>query len=151
MVSVFSISFFFQSWDAYFRSNTYCAPPSFSPVQKNQMPLSQLAPLIGGGALAGAEPDEKIIDDHLAVQAIIRSYQVMWWFICMQFYAHIIQNNSFFFFSIINFSQFSFLLWIHFSSTFSLPLKKIEKDKKNINSRTISDLYSHWVHSFMTI
>lgn len=66
-----------QSWDAYFRSNTYCAPPSFAPQQKNQMPLSQLAPLIGGGALAGAEPDEKIIDDHLAVQAIIRSYQVM--------------------------------------------------------------------------
>lgn len=31
---------------------------------------------MGGGALAGAEPDEKIIDDHLAVQAIIRSYQV---------------------------------------------------------------------------
>lgn len=27
-------------------------------------------------ALAGVEPDEKTIDDHLAVQAIIRSYQV---------------------------------------------------------------------------
>lgn len=66
----------FQSWDAYFRSNTYCAPPSFAPQQKNHVPLSSLAPMLGGGALAGAEPDEKIIDDHLAVQAIIRSYQV---------------------------------------------------------------------------
>lgn len=65
-----------QSWDAYFRSNTYCSPPSLAPVQRNQVPLSQLAPFLGGGAVAGAEPDEKIIDDHLAVQAIIRSYQV---------------------------------------------------------------------------
>lgn len=40
---------------------------------------------MGGGALAGAEPDEKIIDDHLAVQAIIRSYQVMCVMIHMQF------------------------------------------------------------------
>lgn len=29
-----------------------------------------------GGGLGRAEPDEKTIDDHLAVQAIIRSYQV---------------------------------------------------------------------------
>lgn len=47
-------------------------------MQRNQVPLSQLVPMMGGGALsAGAEPDEKMIDDHLAVQAIIRSYQVM--------------------------------------------------------------------------
>ena len=30
----------------------------------------------GGSAMAGAAPDAKTIDDHLAVQAIIRSYQV---------------------------------------------------------------------------
>jgi len=63
------------SWDAYFRSNTYCAPPSYAPTQKNQVPLSQLTPFLGSSALAGIEPDEKTIDDHLAVQAIIRSYQ----------------------------------------------------------------------------
>lgn len=65
-----------QSWDAYFRNNTYCAPPSLAPLQRNHVPLSQIAPLMGGGGLASVEPDEKIIDDHLAVQAIIRSYQV---------------------------------------------------------------------------
>uniref|UniRef100_T1H4S0 2-oxoglutarate dehydrogenase, mitochondrial n=1 Tax=Megaselia scalaris TaxID=36166 RepID=T1H4S0_MEGSC len=40
------------SWDAYFRNNY----PNAS-------------------AMAVGQPDEKIIDDHLAVQAIIRSYQ----------------------------------------------------------------------------
>lgn len=65
-----------QSWDAYFRNNTYCAPPSLAPLQRNHVPLSQIAPFMGGAGLAGVEPDEKIIDDHLAVQAIIRSYQV---------------------------------------------------------------------------
>lgn len=68
---------FLQSWDAYFRSNTYCAPPSLAPMQRNHVPLSQLVPMSGGALSAGAEPDEKMIDDHLAVQAIIRSYQVM--------------------------------------------------------------------------
>lgn len=62
-----------QSWDAYFRNNAYRAPPSLS-SQTNQVPLSQFG---GGGAgLQRAQPDEKTIDDHLAVQAIIRSYQV---------------------------------------------------------------------------
>lgn len=42
------------------------------------MPLSQYTGAAAGGygGLARAEPDEKTIDDHLAVQAIIRSYQV---------------------------------------------------------------------------
>jgi hypothetical protein len=31
---------------------------------------------IGGNALTGSRVDDKLIDDHLAVQAIIRSYQV---------------------------------------------------------------------------
>lgn len=46
------------------------------PAQPGHVPLSQYT---GGGGYAGlarAEPDEKTIDDHLAVQAIIRSYQV---------------------------------------------------------------------------
>lgn len=68
----------FQSWDAYFRNNTYCAPPSLAPNQPHHIPISQLTPLLGGGnAISSVQPDEKTIDDHLAVQAIIRSYQVM--------------------------------------------------------------------------
>lgn len=37
------------------------------------LPLSQFG---GAGVARASQPDEKTIDDHLAVQAIIRSYQV---------------------------------------------------------------------------
>ncbi|CAD7004526.1 2-oxoglutarate dehydrogenase, mitochondrial isoform X7 [Ceratitis capitata] len=60
------------SWDAYFRSNSYNAPPDFQPVQRNLVPLSSsINALSSGGAI-----DSKTIEDHLAVQAIIRSYQI---------------------------------------------------------------------------
>ncbi|XP_032671010.1 2-oxoglutarate dehydrogenase, mitochondrial isoform X9 [Odontomachus brunneus] len=69
------------SWDSFFRSSTagaapglaYQAPPSLAPSY-NQVPLGALLPL--AGTQIGQMPvNEKIIDDHLAVQAIIRSYQ----------------------------------------------------------------------------
>ncbi|XP_062128244.1 2-oxoglutarate dehydrogenase-like, mitochondrial isoform X2 [Drosophila sulfurigaster albostrigata] len=60
------------SWDAYFRSNTYVSPPNLAPVQANTLPLTAFN--LGGAA--SAAPDSKTIDDHLAVQAIIRSYQI---------------------------------------------------------------------------
>ncbi|KAK1126621.1 hypothetical protein K0M31_004247 [Melipona bicolor] len=70
------------SWDSFFRSTTagaapglaYQAPPSLAPSH-NQVPLGALLPLGGGGQLNQIPINEKIIDDHLAVQAIIRSYQ----------------------------------------------------------------------------
>lgn len=37
---------------------------------------SSLPSVGGGGAMASGRVDDKLIDDHLAVQAIIRSYQV---------------------------------------------------------------------------
>ncbi|XP_032671008.1 2-oxoglutarate dehydrogenase, mitochondrial isoform X7 [Odontomachus brunneus] len=70
------------SWDSFFRSSTagaapglaYQAPPSLAPSY-NQVPLGALLPL--AGTQIGQMPvNEKIIDDHLAVQAIIRSYQI---------------------------------------------------------------------------
>lgn len=64
------------SWDAYFRSNTYCAPPSLAPSQKGMVPVSQYNQMYGGMQVSSGQPDEKMIDDHLAVQAIIRSYQI---------------------------------------------------------------------------
>jgi 2-oxoglutarate dehydrogenase E1 component len=71
------------SWDAYFRSNSYSSPPTLAPPTKNHIPASQFSgsslPSVGGaaGGLAlGGRVDDKLIDDHLAVQAIIRSYQV---------------------------------------------------------------------------
>ncbi|CAH1960074.1 unnamed protein product [Acanthoscelides obtectus] len=68
------------SWDSYFRQTTqggggYVAPPSLASVGRNEMPLSAIMPLAGGTALGATPISEKIIDDHLAVQAIIRSYQ----------------------------------------------------------------------------
>ncbi|XP_017790814.1 PREDICTED: 2-oxoglutarate dehydrogenase, mitochondrial isoform X3 [Habropoda laboriosa] len=70
------------SWDSFFRSSTagaapglaYQAPPSLAPSH-NQVPLGALLPLGGGSQLSQIPVNEKIIDDHLAVQAIIRSYQ----------------------------------------------------------------------------
>ncbi|XP_037827006.1 2-oxoglutarate dehydrogenase, mitochondrial-like isoform X2 [Lucilia sericata] len=59
------------SWDAYFRNNSYCGPPNLAPQQYNTLPVSAYA-----GMVSGAAPDSKTIDDHLAVQAIIRSYQI---------------------------------------------------------------------------
>ncbi|KAL0107582.1 hypothetical protein PUN28_014709 [Cardiocondyla obscurior] len=70
------------SWDSFFRNSTagaspgfaYQAPPSLAP-NYNQVPIGALLPLGGGTQLGQAPVNEKIIDDHLAVQAIIRSYQ----------------------------------------------------------------------------
>nr|XP_034824375.1 2-oxoglutarate dehydrogenase, mitochondrial isoform X1 [Maniola hyperantus]XP_034824376.1 2-oxoglutarate dehydrogenase, mitochondrial isoform X1 [Maniola hyperantus]XP_034824377.1 2-oxoglutarate dehydrogenase, mitochondrial isoform X1 [Maniola hyperantus] len=73
------------SWDAFFRNATngaqpgvaYTPPPNLAPYSKNEVPLTSLVPASGGmpSISAGSPINEKIIDDHLAVQAIIRSYQ----------------------------------------------------------------------------
>ncbi|XP_026328900.1 2-oxoglutarate dehydrogenase, mitochondrial isoform X2 [Hyposmocoma kahamanoa] len=73
------------SWDAFFRNATngaqpgaaYQSPPNLAPYSKNEVPLTSLVPASGGmpSISAGSPINEKIIDDHLAVQAIIRSYQ----------------------------------------------------------------------------
>ncbi|XP_041976105.1 2-oxoglutarate dehydrogenase, mitochondrial isoform X3 [Aricia agestis] len=74
------------SWDAFFRNATagaqpgvaYTSPPNLAPYNKNEVPLTSLVPAIGGSTSisSGSPINEKIIDDHLAVQAIIRSYQI---------------------------------------------------------------------------
>ncbi|XP_013188254.1 2-oxoglutarate dehydrogenase complex component E1 isoform X2 [Amyelois transitella] len=73
------------SWDAFFRNATagaqpgaaYTSPPNLAPYNKNEVPLTALVPASAGmpSISAGSPINEKIIDDHLAVQAIIRSYQ----------------------------------------------------------------------------
>lgn len=68
------------SWDSFFRNSaqggTYQAPPSLAPIGRNEISALQLMGAAGGGgAVGGAPVSEKTIDDHLAVQAIIRSYQ----------------------------------------------------------------------------
>ncbi|CAG4937233.1 unnamed protein product [Colias eurytheme] len=74
------------SWDAFFRNATngaqpgvaYTPPPNLAPYSKNEVPLTSLVPAAGGmpSIASGSPINEKIIDDHLAVQAIIRSYQI---------------------------------------------------------------------------
>ncbi|XP_078141164.1 oxoglutarate (alpha-ketoglutarate) dehydrogenase a (lipoamide) isoform X1 [Centroberyx gerrardi] len=66
-----------KSWDVFFRNANAGAPPGSA----YQSPLS-LSP--GGVAspqfssLVGAQPNvEKLVEDHLAVQSLIRAYQVM--------------------------------------------------------------------------
>lgn len=75
-----SFYLFFQSWNSYFRNNSYTAPPTLATLPKNTVPVSQYLGADVGSAGTGLVPagsiNDKLIDDHLAVQAIIRSYQV---------------------------------------------------------------------------
>ena len=75
----------FQSWDSFFRNasagaepgQAYQAPPSLATPGKYEVPITSLVPHFGThSAPATFSADEKVVDDHLAVQAIIRSYQV---------------------------------------------------------------------------
>lgn len=71
------------SWDNFFRNSTagaapglaYQSPPSLA-HRHDQIPLGTLLPMAGSSQVGSVPINEKIIDDHLAVQAIIRSYQV---------------------------------------------------------------------------
>uniref|UniRef100_A0A0P5SCE7 2-oxoglutarate dehydrogenase complex component E1 n=2 Tax=Daphnia magna TaxID=35525 RepID=A0A0P5SCE7_9CRUS len=72
------------SWDSFFRNasagagpgQAYQAPPSLAVPGKHEIPVTALVPqFTSSGVSTGLPIDEKIIDDHLAVQAIIRSYQ----------------------------------------------------------------------------
>ncbi|XP_059351590.1 2-oxoglutarate dehydrogenase complex component E1-like isoform X3 [Daphnia carinata] len=73
------------SWDSFFRNasagagpgQAYQAPPSLAVPGKHEIPITALVPQFAtSGVSTGLPIDEKIIDDHLAVQAIIRSYQI---------------------------------------------------------------------------
>jgi 2-oxoglutarate dehydrogenase E1 component len=88
-----------KSWDVYFRTNTVQSPPTLGQAGSTQVSAASLNQLIGllqkatGGLSVGAasaassssqyqtspaatEPDEKIIEDHLKLYALIRSYQI---------------------------------------------------------------------------
>lgn len=73
-----------KSWDTFFRSSSagrspglaYQAPPTLADPGRNQVPVSSIVPYITSSSHLNTPIDEKIIDDHLAVQAIIRSYQI---------------------------------------------------------------------------
>lgn len=79
----------FQSWDTFFRNVTagaqpgeaYTSPPTLAEPTPHHVPLSSLAPALTSSGAAptyasDAPISDKVIDDHLAVQGIIRAYQV---------------------------------------------------------------------------
>lgn len=65
-----------QSWDAFFRNANAGVPPGAayqSPLALQGSPLT----LPSVHKLTGAKPNvEKLVADHLAVQSLIRAYQV---------------------------------------------------------------------------
>jgi len=81
-----------QSWDVFFRNARDGAPPGSAYISPPSIRPGSQSPAIGArtvavatvpaaGAVAQAIPDVKLIDDHLAVQAIIRAYQVRFDFV----------------------------------------------------------------------
>lgn len=65
-----------QSWDAFFRNANAGAPPGAA-YQSPLLLSGSSQGLSFAKTLAGAQPNlEKLVADHLAVQSLIRAYQV---------------------------------------------------------------------------
>lgn len=73
---VFSLFSLLQSWDVYFRNVNAEVPPGAA----HQRPPSLGEPpqgLTGVQTLVGVQPNvEELVADHLAVQSLVRAYQV---------------------------------------------------------------------------
>ncbi|XP_004708123.1 2-oxoglutarate dehydrogenase, mitochondrial isoform X3 [Echinops telfairi] len=66
-----------KSWDIFFRNTNAGAPPGTA--YQSPLPLSQasLSAIAGAQSLVEAQPNvDKLVEDHLAVQSLIRAYQV---------------------------------------------------------------------------
>ncbi|CAH1388602.1 unnamed protein product [Nezara viridula] len=71
-----------KSWDVFFRASSAGAAPGEAytrPPTLAQPEVRSLVPAtspVTSGALFGSQVSERVIDDHLAVQAIVRSFQI---------------------------------------------------------------------------
>uniref|UniRef100_A0A7N5ZQN0 2-oxoglutarate dehydrogenase complex component E1 n=1 Tax=Anabas testudineus TaxID=64144 RepID=A0A7N5ZQN0_ANATE len=64
-----------KSWDVFFRNANAGAPPGAAYQSPLTAATSLLAPQLS--SLVGAQPNvEKLVEDHLAVQSLIRAYQI---------------------------------------------------------------------------
>lgn len=75
--SSFSLVPVLQSWDVFFRNANAGAPPGAA--YQSPLALSAASSLVAPqlSSLVGAQPNvEKLVEDHLAVQSLIRAYQV---------------------------------------------------------------------------
>lgn len=70
------LCFIFQSWDIFFRNANAGAAPGTA--YQSPPPLStSLSTLTHAQSLLQAQPNvDKLVEDHLAVQSLIRAYQV---------------------------------------------------------------------------
>ena len=72
--SVFGLG---QSWDVFFRNANAGAPPGVAYQSPLGLTAAAGAALHQGSPMVGAQPNvEKLVEDHLAVQSLIRAYQV---------------------------------------------------------------------------
>ena len=78
-----------KSWDIYFRTGSYQSPPTLggSSQPSQQIQLSNLNDLLvfiqknaqgpqANVPLVAASPEEKLVDDHLRLYALIRAFQI---------------------------------------------------------------------------
>ncbi|XP_030213982.1 oxoglutarate (alpha-ketoglutarate) dehydrogenase a (lipoamide) isoform X3 [Gadus morhua] len=67
-----------KSWDVFFRNANAGAPPGVAYQSPLGLTAAAGAALHQGSPMVGAQPNvEKLVEDHLAVQSLIRAYQVM--------------------------------------------------------------------------
>lgn len=70
-------SFCLQSWDIFFRNTNAGAPPGTAYQSPLSLSRSSLATMAHAQSLVEAQPNvDKLVEDHLAVQSLIRAYQV---------------------------------------------------------------------------
>ena len=68
-----------QSWDIFFRNTNAGAPPGTAYQSPLPLSLGSLAAVARAQPLVEAQPNvDKLVEDHLAVQSLIRAYQVRW-------------------------------------------------------------------------
>lgn len=80
-----------KSWDIYFRTNSVQAPPTLgqtgaTPIQAVLPDINQLVKLLqqqaagpsrySSPSLVPSTPEDKLVEDHLKLYALIRSYQI---------------------------------------------------------------------------
>lgn len=70
-------AFCLQSWDIFFRNTNAGAPPGTAYQSPLSLSRSSLATMAHAQSLVEAQPNvDKLVEDHLAVQSLIRAYQV---------------------------------------------------------------------------
>ncbi|EDM00342.1 similar to oxoglutarate dehydrogenase (lipoamide), isoform CRA_c, partial [Rattus norvegicus] len=66
-----------KSWDIFFRNTNAGAPPGTAYQSPLSLSRSSLATMAHAQSLVEAQPNvDKLVEDHLAVQSLIRAYQV---------------------------------------------------------------------------